>query len=422
MPKMLRIKRATPGKFVPVTQPHTLVGKTVRYRLGSGDSAVDVIGYVREVKGGTATVAPTIPNAEGILYVCKDVSFHIPTDLLDAFDVTVRADRDVKAFETRDPLESVKAAQEVRADGVIVDYQNVRFDGFASTFAHVTPEDRDGDYIVVGAFDKTMKQFMENPVMLTDHTRSVKNLMGHYDKITITGRGLAMQGVVTNSTHPDAVHVRFQLMEKSLKTLSIGGFFYYMEDYKGIEQVDLHETSLVVIPANPDATFNVHSISDDIVAKAFQRHRSLNGGELRQSQKSILARKEPISLTAPSFMAASAERGLKLHEEGYSGDGLKPATVADARKMAQGEALSEDKWRRIAPWIARHIGDLDAVDGDEITPGLVAMLLWGGGASKESAKRAQSYAERLVERIDESMAHHPEDSEEKLEPLKDDVA
>lgn len=107
-----------------------------------------------------------------------------------------------------------------------------------------------------------------------------------------------------------------------------------------------------------------------------------------------------VNLVAPGFMAASARRGLRLHEEGESGDGLVPATVADARRMAEGEALSESKWRRIAPWIARHIVDLDAVEGDEITPGLVAMLLWGGGSSKTSARRAQEYAERIVERLD----------------------
>jgi HK97 family phage prohead protease len=108
-----------------------------------------------------------------------------------------------------------------------------------------------------------------------------------------------------------------------------------------------------------------------------------------------------VNLVAPGFMAASARRGLRLHEEGESGDGLVPATVADARRMAEGEALSESKWRRIAPWIARHIVDLDAVEGDEITPGLVAMLLWGGGSSKTSARRAQEYAERIISQLDE---------------------
>jgi len=111
-------------------------------------------------------------------------------------------------------------------------------------------------------------------------------------------------------------------------------------------------------------------------------------------------RQEP-NLVAPAFMRQSARRGLRLHEEGYSGDGLKPQTVEDARKMAESTALSEDKWRRIGPWIARHTGDLDAVQGGEITPGLVAMLLWGGGSSKSSARRAQDYAERLVARLDE---------------------
>jgi hypothetical protein len=109
-----------------------------------------------------------------------------------------------------------------------------------------------------------------------------------------------------------------------------------------------------------------------------------------------------VNLVAPAFMRASAKRGLALHEQGESGDGLVPATVADARRMANGEALSENKWRKISPWIARHIVDLDAVQGDEITAGLVAMLLWGGGSSKASARRAQAYAERVVAKLDET--------------------
>jgi HK97 family phage prohead protease len=110
-------------------------------------------------------------------------------------------------------------------------------------------------------------------------------------------------------------------------------------------------------------------------------------------------REEP-NLAAPEFMRSSADRGLRLHAEGKSGAGLRPQTVADARRMAAGE-ISEGKWRKIGPWIARHIGDLAAIDEPgEITPGLVAMLLWGGGSSRSSATRAQKYAERIVERLD----------------------
>ena len=106
-----------------------------------------------------------------------------------------------------------------------------------------------------------------------------------------------------------------------------------------------------------------------------------------------------VDLSAPAFMRASAKRGLALHEQGLSGDGLVPQTVEDARKMAAGN-VTEAKWRKIGAWIARHIDDLDAVQGDEITAGLVAMLLWGGGATKASARRAQEYANRIVERLD----------------------
>jgi hypothetical protein len=106
-----------------------------------------------------------------------------------------------------------------------------------------------------------------------------------------------------------------------------------------------------------------------------------------------------VDLSAPAFMRASAKRGLALHEQGLSGDGLMPQTVEDARKMAAGQ-ISEAKWRKIGAWIARHIDDLDAVQGSEITAGLVAMLLWGGGSSKASARRAQEYSARIVETLD----------------------
>lgn len=123
------------------------------------------------------------------------------------------------------------------------------------------------------------------------------------------------------------------------------------------------------------------------------------GGE-RQIEES-----RQIDTTAPAYMRASARRGLEWHEEGKSGDGLVPRTVREARQMAAGESLSEDKWKRIGAWIARHIGDLDAPaadpDSDDFpSAGVVAMALWGGGTTKRSAQRAQRYAEGVVARLE----------------------
>jgi HK97 family phage prohead protease len=108
-----------------------------------------------------------------------------------------------------------------------------------------------------------------------------------------------------------------------------------------------------------------------------------------------------IDLVPPQFMRDNAEQGLKYHAEGLSGDGLEPQTVEDARKMADGE-VSPDKWRKIAPWIARHLVDLEAANGD-ITAGVVAHLLWGSGTTKEEAQKAMNYAQGIIDQLDSEL-------------------
>lgn len=111
-----------------------------------------------------------------------------------------------------------------------------------------------------------------------------------------------------------------------------------------------------------------------------------------------------INQKAPAYMRAAARRGLELYEEGFGGAGLTQKTIREARLMAQGQ-VSDDKWIRIAAWIARHMPDLDAPknsnrnDPEYPGPGLVAHLLWGSGPSKRAAERAMNYAEGVVARI-----------------------
>jgi HK97 family phage prohead protease len=110
-----------------------------------------------------------------------------------------------------------------------------------------------------------------------------------------------------------------------------------------------------------------------------------------------------INQDAPAYMRASARRGLELYAEGKGGDGLVERTIREARLMADGQ-VSDDKWIRIAAWIARHMEDLDAPDADPDSDGypsagVVAHLLWGSGPSKARARAAMAYAEGVVERI-----------------------
>ena len=112
-----------------------------------------------------------------------------------------------------------------------------------------------------------------------------------------------------------------------------------------------------------------------------------------------------VNLSPPSYMRAAARRGLEYFEKGYAGDGLKDATVREARAMAQGNVTAE-KWVRLRAWIARHLVDLDSPDADPDSSGypsagVVAHLLWGSGPSKRAAERAFEYADGVVGRLEE---------------------
>jgi HK97 family phage prohead protease len=111
-----------------------------------------------------------------------------------------------------------------------------------------------------------------------------------------------------------------------------------------------------------------------------------------------------VNQEAPAYMRAAARRGLEYYEQGLGGDGLVDRTVREARDMAQGR-VTDDKWIRIVPWIARHLVDLDSPNAQpdsENYPsaGVVAHLLWGSGPSKRAAQRTLAYAESVVARIE----------------------
>lgn len=107
----------------------------------------------------------------------------------------------------------------------------------------------------------------------------------------------------------------------------------------------------------------------------------------------------PVDLTPPDGVRSALRRGLRLHEQGRSGDGLKPETVAWARRMAGGEAASEAKVREMSAWHKRHKASKspgwDAAGKEK--PGFVAFLLWGG-------EPGESWADRKVAEMDRKEA------------------
>lgn len=153
-----------------------------------------------------------------------------------------------------------KAPTEIKDDdGNVVDYRDVKFKGYLSTFKNLTPNDRDGDYVEPGAFAKTLAKFTRNPVALRDHVNATTHLVGKFTSIKEDSNGLLVEGTLSNS--PDVRDVRFKVAEGMLTGMSMGGIFTYGEDGKQIKAVDLYEGSFTPVPANPDAQIRVRSLN-----------------------------------------------------------------------------------------------------------------------------------------------------------------
>ena len=125
----------------------------------------------------------------------------------------------------------------------------------------------------------------------------------------------------------------------------------------------------------------------------------------KNSQDIVSSKYEEIDFSVPDGVKAELKKGLNWHEEGYSGDGLKPETVSWARRMANGADISPEKAVKMRAWLARHESDksgegFDPGEDGFPSPGRVAWALWGGDP-------AVSWSNKLVgqmEREDENRA------------------
>ena len=95
------------------------------------------------------------------------------------------------------------------------------------------------------------------------------------------------------------------------------------------------------------------------------------------------AKYDDIDFSVPKSVIEELMKGLKWHEEGHSGAGLKSETVSWARRMANGSDISPEKAIKMRAWLARHESDKKGKGykpGDDgfPSPGRVAWALWGG--------------------------------------------
>lgn len=131
---------------------------------------------------------------------------------------------------------------------------SVQIEGYANT----VDKDRVGDVVLPAAFEKTLPQYMENPVLLFQHDWD--KVIGTVTSAEVDDKGLLIKAKVSNAK--DVEDVRTKIAEGSLRTFSIGynevdAVFDERTKTNVIKELELLEISVVTIPANANAKFTV---------------------------------------------------------------------------------------------------------------------------------------------------------------------
>lgn len=288
---------------------------------------------------------------------------------------------------------STKATFKVKADGDAV-YPHGKVTALVSVFNNV---DLVGDRIMPGAFKKSLKAIetagKSIPFVWSHQWDNPDAYIGKIIDAKETKAGLEVTAALFDTS--TAQHIKTLLSEGVVTEFSFA--------YDIIKQ--------------KEASDGVNELLEVNILEAGPTLKGANPATVLINVRSALKQNvKVVDLEPPKYMQDYAARGVEYYEEGLAGDGVVAQTVADAKAMASG-VVSEDKWRKIGPWVARHIVDLDsegALDGD-ITPGVVAHLLWGSGESRADAMRTMEYANGVVSRLDEEAEtnmHDPDDEDE----------
>ena len=243
-----------------------MVGKTVTVASDEGKW----LGVVKALTLDALLIVSPAIMRDGHILVDWSSTTDVHPAFAEPFSGVAVESRKLKAWDEQSKIRRTKQIAIPDKDGMIVDYRDVSINGYLSTFENMTKADRDGDYVRPNAFDKSIKRFSANPVMLMDHVNDIEHLAGSFTGVEKDGNGLVVVGKISNA--PELRKVRFLVGEKHLKTLSMGGLFLYGGNGKSIDEVDLWEGSLVPVPSNPDARFSVRSIDPVVSRKCLSRH------------------------------------------------------------------------------------------------------------------------------------------------------
>lgn len=204
------------------------------------------------------------------------------------------------------------------------DSEELIIEGFAST----VDKDRMGDIIVSDAWnEKALQAYAQNPVILAFHRHD--RPIGKATDVKAGKNGLTLKAYISKA----AGEIRELIKDGILKAFSVGFIVkdadYDMEkDIFLIKEVELLEVSVVSVPANPYATFNV--------SKSFKDSR-----EFEEFKKSFV--KEEISTNEENNIMADLEKKTEKSTPAPTIDLKAIAAQVKAELKAEADAAAAEK-------------------------------------------------------------------------------
>ena len=284
-----------------------------------------------------------------------------------------------------------------------------RLVGYAAVFnslSEVLPSDKGTfrEVIRPGAFRDTLAKGADVRLLINHEGLPLARTKSGTMRLAEDARGLKMEADL-DPEDPDAKAVLGKIKRGDLSQMSFGFVTradHWRQESGGLVRdllgVDLLDVSVVTYPAYQATDVAARSLAQHLAQTLPEAPQAGLPVDVAMDRLTVAESLRAVSTRPNAGMAAAARDGLRLHEAGRSGDGLKPETVRRAGIISRREALTPDHVIEMAAGFERHAVDRKPGwdKAGEETPGYVEWQLWGGDAGRDwsRSKAAAIKAER----------------------------
>ena len=168
--------------------------------------------------------------------------------------------------------------------------QSIMIEGYAST----NDKDRHGDVVPTGVWEKGLQEYVKNPVILAyhNHTMPVGKMVEH----KVDDKGLWIKAKIS-----DAAGDVYKLIKKGILSAFSIGFRIKDAEYNTaaevflVKDLELHEISVVSVPANQNTLFNLSKSFDTDEEYSLFKQQFAPSGESAKGLESSTEAKSDIT-------------------------------------------------------------------------------------------------------------------------------